>query len=155
MEEPKALVGRKIIVYSVVPPKELEKFEGILKRPVNLLFSWKSKRRKGAPCEAFINEKITGDLTSQHKHLLPLDEFIVYLTKRFKQKFGCTYKIIYDATELIKGKRLFGECSEYDKCVREFSHTHRTNQTEIRCKELSALCYPDVVYAEEALYRSL
>lgn len=151
MKKPTALLGRKIIVTSVMPPKSLIKFKGILKRPYNLSFSWKSKKRKGALCEAYIDEKITGE-TKGNEYLLPLDKFLEFLSLRFQGTYQINYEIIYENTKVIIGKKLIGECSTYHHTYQQKqTHRHGGNITEMSC-ERSVLCYNDIRFIEDFLY---
>lgn len=146
----KAIIGKEIIVHSVIPPNQNSRIK-ILKRRQNYLsFSWKSRDRKGEPCKAFINEKITGKRNLQIR-MLSIEDFIEHLKKRFKNEYDCEFIIFYEnQQEMIKCKKLFGECNSYRTHPVKTSGIHGKNETSIKGDDFhSALCYQDVGYSEE------
>lgn len=149
---PKAVIGNQIIVYSVNPPKSDTQKIKILRRPNYLVFSWKTKDRKGNPCEAFINEKIT-EKTNLQCNILSFEKFIKYLKKTFIEKIGCDFEIFHENNSLIKCKKLHGECHKCKTQPVKTQGFHGKNQTIIEgSNPYCALCYEEISYVEEEKY---
>lgn len=142
------MIGKKIIVFSVNPAKKLEKYKGILIRNHYLSFSWHSKRRKGALCQAFINEQITGNIKG--RHMKKTDAFIDHVKKHFLDIF----KISLDASikGSIKGKRLIGECQNYTDRVVSYSAKDKSNETTMHDNIHASLCYPEEPYIQDSTF---
>jgi len=145
------LVGKKIIVQSVMPPKKDEEGIRIFKNRIKILFSWKSRKRKGF-CKAFIQQKVEEYVKDVFKELPPLDIFLKILTLKFKSLYKEDYEISTDTGMILLGKILCGECSKYKtRSVSDYSGEHGANQTEIE-HETSSLCYPDPIYATDVKF---
>jgi|GEM_PF-6306952 hypothetical protein len=148
---PSALIGKEIVVHSVMPPKGHDPKMKILKRPLYLVFSWHSKIRKGEPCVAFINEKISG-ISRSDVRFLKLENFVAYLKIRLRDSFNFEYDILYEGTKILKCKRILAECCKHKTKSVSTKGFHCKNQTFIHGTEHCALCYEDIIYAEDEKY---
>lgn len=144
----KALLGREIVVHSVMPPKPIKKNCLILNRPCHLSFSWKSGKRKGALCEAFINEKFKIEEHNSIEGFNTIKDFSSFIIDKFKEVLNTEIHLFFECEDnSLLAKKLVGECTGYKSKHTKYSHEHGTNQTIMKCN-YSSLCYTDLTYVE-------
>lgn len=139
----RALLGKKIIVFSVCPPKTSPSNSNkILTRGCYLVFPSKGNKRKGIS-EARLNSEIgiAGDHIKLHQ--LPLTKFINYISEKFKEFYGCDCSVNLDGKMPLKSLKLHGECNGYRHDVVQYSGADHGNQTIMFGKDSSSLCYED------------